>query len=650
MINYNKISKIIILIAISSTLLLPQYVQAQNRAISSAGIKSVKIISCADSIKQLTTYLQNYLKQRSDKVDDRIYCELQRNKKTSQFVLATEESITKLADNNFKAVFETNAHPDSYILDVQQRKTGTTIFLVGKTTSGLQAAINRFISIMVNDGEQLYIKEGREEKSPFINIRLAALAPTARRQIKIGSIHDDANYELWDENRLRAYPELFSQFGFSGIQVMELQGYGSISGDYLKKAQNAVKTLMLGAKDLNMFVSLDQWGDCPFVEGQTYCWEDPEEHKVLKKFFTDMAERYGKLVDHVYIHIGDPGGATHKGCTKFKTPQLLTDGVLDIFRKENPKVLATMSTWANSPFWKHSPVPVNIDNYHAIFQSKNLKFGQPIPEGAKFLDTTWMRKEIGIALHRTFNQQQADMLKNAGRPVDVWGWYLGDMEMHNNITLNTDNIDKYYQALPKNASKQIRSQTIELCFHGWPQIINTYAGAQKMWDPYRNMAEIEKEFCTAAFGPANAEAMLALYKACANPWDYDVWRQPNEHLPRPEDIGTASGNERLKKILADAETIHFPKNWKSNFAFPVDVQRYVDMLKARLTLLHAYSQAMLEVKQARANGNEDQVKEIKKRAIDSLPSLPIDLLYQKNGSTAKQHFTLAGWESYINKL
>ncbi len=641
MIHEGKFYKVTLLIGIIIMSFISQLADAQNIKIASASVKEGKPIA---------DYLRAYLESRTNKVDKEFYNRLQKGAKTCQFILATEQNIKELAGTSVKAVFTTDAHPDSYILDAQQKGSGSVIYLIGKTSSGLRSAVDRFICKMVNDGKEIYFKKGREVKSPFINIRLAALAPTARRQIKIGSILDDANYELWDESRLRAYPELFSQFGFSGIQIMEIQGYGHISGDYLNKAQKAVKALALGAKDLNMFVSLDQWGDCPFVEGQTYCWEDAEEKKVLERFFTEMSERYGSLIDHIYIHVGDPGGATHKGCTKFKTPQLLTSGVVDIFKKQNPKILATMSTWANTDFWKHSPVPVNLDNYAEYFQNNNLAFGQAIPDGAKFLDDTWMPKEIGIALHRTFNQQQAGMIKKAGRPVDVWGWYLGDMEMHNNITLNTKTIDKYYRALPQNASKQIRVQTMELCFHGWPQIINTYAGAQKMWDPYRNMEDIEREFCTAAFGPANSEAMLALYHACANPWDYDVMGHADEHLPRPADIGTQSGNIRMKNVLAQAESIQFPENWKSNFAFPVNVQRYVDMLKARLSLLLAYSQAMMEVKHARDAGKDKEIENIKIRAIANLPHLPIDPLYQRDGSISKPHYLLAGWADYINKL
>ncbi len=631
--------------------LLFQPAVSQNVMISSADINSIKIVSSGEDVSPIAQYLIDYLKSRTDKVDGYIYNQIQNGSKTCQFVLATEKNIREIPGADISAVFASDAHPDSYILDAGQKAGKGKIYLIGKTAFGVRSAVNRFICKMINDGSRIYLKPGREEKSPFINTRLAMIAPTPRRQIQIGSVLDDANYELWSEDRLRAYPELFSQFGFSGIQVSEIQGYGHISGLYSKIAQKAVRTLAQEAKALNMYVSLDQWGDCPFVEGEAYCWEDFEDKKVLVTFFEGLAERYGSLIDNIYIHIGDPGGATHKGCTKFKTPQLLTNGVLNIFRKKNPEITATMSTWANTEFWKHSPVPVNLDNYAVYFQnlSKDVLFGQPIPDGAKFLDDTWMPKDIGIALHRTFNQQQADVLQKAGRPVDVWGWYIGDMEMHNNITLNTENIDKYYRALPKGASKQIRIQTIELCFHGWPQIINTYAGGQKMWDPYRDMGEIEREFCAAAFGPMNSEVMLELYRACANPWDYNVMEHADQHLPKPTDIGTQSGNMRMKNLLTKVEMVQFPENWKPNFSFPVSVQRYVDMLTARLRLLLAYSEAMMEVKQARASGHNDQIAEIKRKAIENLPHLPIDPLYQSE-SISNTHFALKDWKDYINNL
>jgi len=631
-------------------------IHADTFAVLADAETSVSVI-CPDCAKitPIGDYLLNYLKERTDKVNVKLLHALPERPLGSQFILVDEKTLPGLKQN-IALNFASDAHPDSFILNVQDNDKYTNVYLFGKTPAGVRQAVSRFMQKLRNDGKTLSIKAGREEKSPFINTRLVMIAPTARRQIKLGSRFEDANHEIWDTKRLRSYPQLFLQFGFSGIQIFEGRGYGSISGEYLVKAQNAIKTLALGAKDYDMFVSLDQWGDCPFVEGKALCWELPEERKILEEFFTDLANRYSPLVDHVYIHVGDPGGATHGGCTLFKTPQLLATGILNIFSRQNPNVQACISTWANPVFWKHSPVQVDLSNYPAWCRghADKMPFGQPIPDGAQFLDDTWMPKKMGIALMRYFNQAQADILEASGRPVDVWGWYIGDMEMHNNITLNMTNIDKYYRDLPARASEQIRVQTIELCFHSWPQIINTYVGAQKMWNPKRPLVEIEQEFCTAAFGPQNTKAMHALYKACENPWDYDVWGSPLQHIPRPADLSTAEGNARMKALLIQAETIKFPKEWQPNFAFPVPVQKYVEMLKARLGLTLHYSEAKYKIDQLRhkaAGANADKIEKIKQHAIDSLPYLLIDPLHPANSETAKRPgYKLPTWADLINNF
>ena len=141
----------------------------------------------------------------------------------------------------------------------------------------------------------------------------------------------------------------------------------------------------------------------------------------------------------------------------------------------NPKVDSTLSTWANFSFWKGHP-------------------------GTKFLDTTYSPKEMGIALHRWYDLDKAKAVKASGRTVDIWGWYLSDYEMELDVYLAMRRLDKYYTTLPDRASKDIRALSTELCFHGWPSIINAYVTAQKMWSPKRPLAEIEREFCAATFG------------------------------------------------------------------------------------------------------------------------------------------------------
>ncbi len=622
---------------------------------------SVRLVCSEKQQRKTVKYLRDYLVERVPSVRYRMLDRYTPEASGTQIILATVEGLEKLEKLDLQTDFLIDAHSDAFILEARQQKNQTVLYLVGKTSAGLRFAVYRLTNKLINTGNGLLIPAGREEQSPFINTRLICLAPTARRQMPTDSPLADANLELWKEKRLHKYPEVFGQFGFSGIQVTLIPGYGSIRGEYLDKARKAVKTLARGAKDRDMFVSLDQWGDCPWAEGKALCWEVPEEREKLQSFFQDLADRYGPLVDHVYIHVGDPGGASHGGCNMFVTPQKITTAVRTMFAKYNPNVQATMSTWANTYFWKHCPHPVDLSNYWPVFtqSTKDMEFGQEIPEGASFMDDTWMPQDIGIALHRTYNDEQADEVVKAGRPLDIWGWYIGDMEMQNNLTVNCTTVDDFYKDLPAEAGECIRWQTIELCFHGWPQIINSYVGARKMWNPKRSLEDIMREFCTAAFGPDNADAMYELYRVCEVGWDYDVWGKPYEYLPFHGQLGTQEVNRRLGKALQMAETVEIPESFTPNFAFPVPVQRYVDMLKARCRLTLALSEARYEVFQARANGQKEglseqeiknKVQKIKTKALENLPELTIDPLYRQDETTINPAFKLKSFAEMIKEL
>lgn len=555
------------------------------------------------------TYLKDWLSARTNTIKQEVGNEIKPSSSRCYIILSSVNDYEKIKGCNFNRHFDSDTiHSDSYFIEASENNGVKSIYLIGKSNSGIRSAINRFIQLVKNDGVTLTLDYISEKKIPFINTRLVCIAPTGRRQFKIGSKFDYTNYELWDDNRLRNYPYLFNQFGLSGIQIAEVQGYGSISGDYLKKAQHAALTLARSAKDLKMFVSLDQWGDCLYKEGVSFCWEDAQERRILEQFYDSLAIRYSPYIDHIYIHVGDPGGATHKGCTKYKSTQLLTNAIWEKFKMFNPSITATLSTWANATIWKYYPKELNIDNYAEYFQELEIGFGQKIPDGAGFLDETYMPKEIGIALHRTFNLDQAKILIPLGRPVDVWGWYMSDMEMYNNLTINTKNLEKYYTQLPPEASKIIRIQTTDLCFQGFPNYINVYFASAKMWNPYRDREEIEREFCGASFGAQNADYVFDLYRAIENPWDYDVYGKKTEQIPNPSDIGTLKGNTRLRKVLDNAEKITFPKNWISNFTYPVAAPEMIDMMKARLKLLVIYSETMQKVNEERKKLGIDTTK------------------------------------------
>lgn len=642
------------LILILAGLILVGGAQAETITLVDQKTRETSFVCGADlQTQRIAGYLSHYLRQRQPKLRVRMASRYEADAEGPQFVLATARTARSLGLPDEPAQFDEKDRPDAYLLEVKQAERGPRVLLIGKTEAGLRQAIYRLIQKLINDGQSLQIETGRERHSPFIRTRLICLAPTGRRQIPDHSPLADANIETWEARRLEDYPEVFAQFGFSGIQVTEIAGYGSIRGEKLQQARDTVAALARGAKRLGMFVSLDQWGDCPWVEGEALCWEVEQERAELVKSFEGLAERYGPYVDHVYIHVGDPGGATHGGCDWYVTPQKITAAVREMFRAYNPQVSATMSTWANTHFWKYCPHPVDLGNYEPVFTAatKDMSFDQPIPDGAKFLDATWMPSDIGIALHRVYNSDQADELVAAGRPVDVWGWYTGDMEMMVTLTVNVTTVDEFYRDLPDEAGERIRWQTIELCYHGWPQIINSYVGAQKMWNPRRPVEEIVREFCVAGFGPNNAQAVAELYRICEIGWDYDVWMKPYEYVPMRTQLGDPQANKRMRQALEAAEAIRFPDGWQPNFAFPVPVEKYVEMLTARVRLTLALSEARLAVDEARQGGADDEeIQAIKQQAVESLPRLPIDPMYRQDETTIIMPFKVQTWAELVMGL
>lgn len=497
--------------------------------------------------------------------------------------------------------FPADARDEAFCLSVDANGTSPVVRLAGKTVAGLRAASRRLMGKFVNDGEGLLVTEGREQRDPFVQWRLLCVCPSARRQTPFTSPYKDADFETWTAQRIRRYPRMFAQFGFNGVQIAEIRGYGSCCGqdvtdERLPRIRRAVQSIARGAKDQDLMVSQFQWGDCLYAEGHAFSWNNPKERAEMRGYMRDQAQSYGELVDHINVHIGDPGGCTRDGCDHYKTPQEVTHAWLKAYREVNPQVVGTLSTWANGFFWKHSPEPVDMGNYPPFFgwMVEQQPFGQPIPGDATFLDDTFMPAEIGIALNRRYNQDQAERLHAAGRPVDVWNWYTSDFETINNIWINRKVVADVFGSLPNAARHLLRSHTTEICFHGWPNVINTYTAAQLMWDPRRSLDDIEREFCTAAFGPGNADAMVALYRACSN-WDGNL-----KLIPQPADFGTQSYNDRIGAIIADAQRITIDPSFVPNFHFPVPVARYVEMMTARARLIRAVSQAKQRIDAKRA--------------------------------------------------
>ena len=582
MMSKNKLCMALLIAAIGSA--MGADCSAEQLAVAGKGGQAVRIV-CAPNkdIAEMGQYLQRFLSDRGFAVEKALA-------KSSQGAYAGPQWRLFIDSSRFSK----DAKDEAFVLNASKTGSAPVVNFLGKTASGLRAAVARFLQRSANDGTTLWLESGREAVDPFIKLRLMNVGQAARRQAPPGSPFEDANYETWNVERIRAYPEMMWQLGYNGIQVDECRGYGAIKGEELQRARRAVLTVSQGAHDWHLYVSLSQWGDVLFDERITNCWNDPKEHQVMVDFIHDFANIYAKYADNITCRFCDPGGCTKNGCDLYKTPQLITAEYYKAFRKINPSISCTLSLWANNAFWDYCPKPVDLSNYGTA----NTAGGHPLSDGAKFLDTTYMPGDVEIALHRTYNSQQAHLIADSGRLVDVKGWYIGDQEMNDNMTLNMTNVNSIFSALPDEARNFINSQTVEMCFHALPQVINHYVAAQKLIDPKRPLDAIMHEFCTAAFGPQNADAMVQLYFACENTADHVI--------PQPADFGTAAYNAKLRDVLAKAQGVKLAPDWKPNFHFPVPVQKYVDMLTARLRLTLAVSETKQAVDEARTKMGIDK--------------------------------------------
>lgn len=591
---------------------------------------------------EMGRYLQDFLKERHFEVAPALSRETSNQTKGFEWILTDSGTIAK---NGAFPGFQTADPNETFWLKAGQEEGRSVIHLTGKTIQGLRAAVACLVCKVVNHGDTLTLESGESLNRPFISRRILDVGDSARRQIPDGSPFKGVDIETWPLEKLRSYPELFWQFGFNALQVEEVRGYGALTDEQLLRIRKALQVLAQGARSRGMYVSLFQWGDCLFKEGVTHSWNNPAEHAAIIAFAKDLAGGYANEVDHVNIHFGDPGGCLRDGCDSYATPQKVTAAYYEAFRAINPKIEFSLSTWAWGDFWSYSPKPLDLSNYNPYFpdMAKAKVFNRAIPEGAKFLDDHFMPLNIGIALHRTYNRDQARAVLAAGRPVDVWTWYVGDNEMLNSYWLNMKGVDKIVGSLPQEAGKELRSYSFELNFHGWPEIINTYIGGRKLWNPQASLKELETEFCTGAFGPKNAAVMVALYEVCENGC--------SSPIPTSKDFGTHSYNAHLKKVLKRSSRVRLAADWKPNFAFPVPPQEYVDQLNARLRLILCVSEAREKIDAARRQHADPMaIDALKKRLISKIPVLPIDPLYLQTPAIANEGYRIDSFAEMIEQL
>jgi hypothetical protein len=496
---------------------------------------------------------------------------------------------------------------DSFLLAAFRTNGQSVVSIVGRNPGGLRSGVAALIARLTDIGDQLVLPATTEVVTPFFPIRELVVAN--RGSVLQGTPYSDTFWRRWSDDRIRAYVEELWLFGFNSLQVGEARSF-RITPETERAAEDIarkIRVLADAAHANGMQVSQLVWGQAPF--NRKICWNSPATRAVMENEFRWMARTYGPMVDHVIMHMRDPGGCHCGTCDDYRTPQEIAAFVLQEYRKINPKITVTLSTWFIRTFWSYAPGVKFLDDTHVQYWTGDpeTRFTEPsavrLLPGApqtRFLDETCCPRAIGIALHKWYNADKARAVADSGRALDIWGWYLSDQETTTDMSLCMRRLDGYFRSLPFCAAEGVRRISTELCFHGWPQIINAYVSARKMWSPRRDLREIEREFCAGLFGETNADAMVQLYEACelvANP------KRGDTCLPTLAAVlGHPKYDAQFRAALAAGRNIALDPARPPKFTTATPPQALLDYLLRHLALITTFSALQASVNAARDAG------------------------------------------------
>lgn len=273
------------------------------------------------------------------------------------FVLETSTTHPFAKTSGINVALLNGMRDEGHIISVSNTKGRPIIYILGKTDAGVDAGVQFLLSKMVcktgTKGYNVTIPLFKITRNPFFKNREATLCPTGRAFPD----QPEVNYENWNDDQLKRYPQFFKASGFNSMQFMELityhaktkkwEGgyrYGIPKGKTMADLQHVLYTLMDATHQQGMKVSLYIWGSPP---GDGSRWDDPVTRPARAEFYKLIAERYGRKVDHIITHWQDEGNEGG-----YITPLTASMFLRDEYKKHNPEVRVTCDAWFNPDLYK----------------------------------------------------------------------------------------------------------------------------------------------------------------------------------------------------------------------------------------------------------------------------------------------------------
>ncbi|MCC7483282.1 MAG: hypothetical protein IT541_17350, partial [Hyphomicrobiales bacterium] len=244
---------------------------------------------------------------------------------------------------------------DGYAIRTLSRGEATYVICAGKADTGVKYAAHRLMRATRTRNRVVSLPPLHLEADPFFKGRYAT--PSS---VMAGSapelLQKHYAWENWDPSRIPALADYFDAAGMNGLFLFDSPCRYNWTGNHTSPEQMAIKirTLARRARELNMSVCLWVHGASNLSTNRFSDLQprDPEQLKQILEDFDRLAERYGDVIDAVYGHWVDPGGAPPPA--DITDPQKLQLAVVErLERKAGRKLLSIFS--AHGLHWPIGP-------------------------------------------------------------------------------------------------------------------------------------------------------------------------------------------------------------------------------------------------------------------------------------------------------
>lgn len=380
------------------------------------------------------------------------------------------------------------------------------LVILGQTDKGVKQGIYSVLRhLRVSDG-RLLVDQPTAQSSPFIKLRVShvggamsqpfdrttgarlpkALPPTTQQL-------DWNHIDRWGPERVGDYADLLDFLGYNGIEEPPAF-YAPESADAQSPARRKILRDHVVA---NGMISIAKIDGTLFDQNERAIPYGNDTKARYDAYYRAMAESAAPYNDIVLTHWVDAGGwksSDDHPCTI----ELLQDLHMRIdaeFKRVNPKIRSVLSLWnlANP-------------NYQRWLGYKGVE---------TILSSGKIPADVGIALHKTYNANDAKKILAAGHPVSVWGWYLADQELVYTMHVHTHLLGDYFHKLPDDARDAIDFHVLDNNQRE-TNLYSIYVGAQLMWNPHADPDALLREIARVVYGPKLEEPVFRALKAIAD--------------------------------------------------------------------------------------------------------------------------------------